>query len=167
MPDILSTWEILFYLSTVGCVTIQGASQNEKASSNAPPSVRPGTVSSNAQSSHYTRARSRDVPLKKNSGLLSTQITEKCSLKNASSNRASNPTDQRTLKFRIKMGSDNMARKNAIYSGLGLDDSPSSSSGNSPDESGGVPPVSQESPTNIIQVMGLFCIFFCLACLCL
>ncbi|KAF3456193.1 hypothetical protein FNV43_RR00843 [Rhamnella rubrinervis] len=135
---------------------MEGASQNEKASSNAPPSVRPGTVSSSSQLSHNTRAPSGDFPLKQNSGLLSTQVTEKCSWKNESSNRARNPTDQRTLKFRIKMGSDNMAQKNAIYSGLGLDDSPSSSSGNSPDECGGVPPVSQESPSNIIQIMTSF-----------
>ncbi len=142
----------------MGYVTIQGASQNEKASSNAPPSVRPGTVSCSAHPSHNnTRAPSGDVPLKKDLSLRSTQVIEKCSLKNETSNRTNNPTDHRTLKVRIKMSSDNMARKNAIYSGLGLDDSPSSSSGNSPEESGGVPPVTQESvkesPTNIIQVM--------------
>lgn len=155
LPDIFVNLEILFYLSTVGCVTIQGASQNEKASSNAPQSVRPS--SSSAQSSHNTRAPSGSIPLKKESCLHSTQVTEKCSLKNESSNRSSNLTDQRTLKFRIKMGSDNMARKNAIYSGLGLDDSPSSSLGNSPVKRGGLPPAFQESlkesPSNIIQVV--------------
>lgn len=147
---------ILFYLSTVGYVTIQGASQNEKASSNAPPSARPVTVSCGAQPSHNnTRAPSGDVPLKKDSSLRSIQVTEKCSLKNETSNRTSNPTDHRTLKVRIKMSSDNMACKNAIYSGLGLDDSPSSVSGNSPEESGGVPPITEESPINIIQVMAI------------
>lgn len=147
----LSTWEILFYLSTVGCVNIQGASQNEKASSNAPQSVRP--ISSSSQSSHNARVPSGSIPLKKESCLRSTQVTEKCSLKNESSKRSSNLTDQRTLKFRIKMGSDNMAQKNAIYSGLGLDDSPSSSLGNSPVKGGGLPPAFQESPSSIIQVV--------------
>uniref|UniRef100_A0A6P4AP26 uncharacterized protein LOC107433251 n=1 Tax=Ziziphus jujuba TaxID=326968 RepID=A0A6P4AP26_ZIZJJ len=140
---------------------MEGASQNEKASSTAPQSVRPGAVSCSAHPSHNNaRAPSGDVPLKKDSSLRSTQVTEKYCLKNETTNRMSNPTDQRTLKVRIKMSSDNMARKNAIYSGLGLDDSPSSSSGNSHEESGGVPPVTQESkkesPTDIIQVMTSF-----------
>lgn len=65
--------------------------------------------------------------------------------------------NNRSLKFRIKVGSDNATSKNAaIYSGLGLDDSPLSSSENSSDVSEGLMPLSRtppdESPTKIIQV---------------
>lgn len=56
------------------------------------------------------------------------------------------PTDQKTLRVRIKMGSDKAPQKNAaIYCGLGLI-SPSSSMGHSPDASGGEALESQESP---------------------
>lgn len=72
--------------------------------------------------------------------------------------RASSLADQKTLKVRIKVGTDNLStRKNAaIYSGLGLDDSPSSSMDDSPSESEGISHepknVPFESPTSILQV---------------
>lgn len=118
--------------------------------------MRPGTSSPIAPLSHKSRVVG-GVLSKEDSCVPSTQVSERCSLKDEMSNRSSNPTNQRTLKVRIKMNSDNTSRKNvAIYSGLGLN-SPSSSFGNSPDESGEMPPASQvtadESPTDIIQVM--------------
>ncbi|XP_065863608.1 cysteine-tryptophan domain-containing zinc finger protein 7-like isoform X2 [Euphorbia lathyris] len=67
--------------------------------------------------------------------------------------------DQRTLKVRIKVGPDSAARKNAaIYSGLGLDNSPSSSLGNSPEVSGGMPSqkTADECPTSILKAMTSF-----------
>lgn len=135
-------------------VAIQGAFQVLKASSNAP-LCRFGIVSSNDHPSHNPRAPSGDISVKKSSR--SIQVAEKCALKDENPNRSANQTDQRPLKFRIKMSCDKLAQKNAIYSGLGLDNSPSSSLGNSSEESGGMPPVSQEtvdeSPTNIIKVM--------------
>lgn len=73
-------------------------------------------------------------------------------------------SDQKTLKVRIKVGSDNLStRKNAaIYSGLGLDDSPSSSLDDSPSESEGIsherPDAPFESPTSILQVNHLLTI---------
>jgi hypothetical protein len=152
IADILSAWGSLVYLSTVGYVTIQGASQNLKAPSNKAPSLRLGTASCSDHPLHNSRVASADVSIKQN------QVAEKSPLKDESSNRSGNLTDQRTLKVRIKVGCDNSARKNAaIYSGLGLDDSPNSSLGNSPAESGGMSPISREmtdmSPTGIIQVM--------------
>ncbi|KAL6185953.1 hypothetical protein ACLB2K_042075 [Fragaria x ananassa] len=139
--------------------SMEGASQNLKASSKALPTVRPGTSSPIAPLSHKSRVVG-GVLSKEDSCVPSTQVSERCSLKDEMSNRSSNPTNQRTLKVRIKMNSDNTSRKNvAIYSGLGLN-SPSSSFGNSPDESGEMPPASQvtadESPTDIIQVMTSF-----------
>lgn len=67
-------------------------------------------------------------------------------------------SDQKCLKVRIKVGSENLlTQKNAeIYSGLGLDVSPSSSLDDSHDDSEGLShdlwDASAESPTSIIQV---------------
>jgi hypothetical protein len=82
-------------------------------------------------------------------------------------------SDQKTLKVRIKMGPDDLlTRKNAaIYSGLGLDVSPSSSLDDSPSESEGISrgPLDApfESPTSILKVNYLpairFSIFFILS----
>ncbi|XWS53645.1 hypothetical protein CRYUN_Cryun10bG0018600 [Craigia yunnanensis] len=129
-------------------LSMEGASQNLKAPPNAPSTWRPGNASwpsGNTAANH-------------DSHLSSAQVAEKSALKDKSFNRAGIPSDQKTLKVRIKMGSDNKAKKNvAIYSGLGLDYSPSSSLGNSPEESGGTVMISQEttseSPTRILQVM--------------
>lgn len=69
-----------------------------------------------------------------------------------------NLADQKTLKVRIKVGSDNLStQKNAaIYCGLGLDVSPSSSLNDSPSGSEGMSQEPEEipfeSPTTILQV---------------
>ncbi|KAL3517469.1 hypothetical protein ACH5RR_020058 [Cinchona calisaya] len=69
-------------------------------------------------------------------------------------------SDQKALKFRIKVGMDNSSTcKNAqIYSGLGLDVSPSSSLDDSPTNTDGLlyndlRDTSDESPTSILQSM--------------
>lgn len=128
---------------------------------------------------------SADGSVKTDSCLLSPQIEAKVPAKHEPfSTKSVNPTDQKTLRVRIKMGSDNAARKNAaIYCGLGLI-SPSSSTGHSPDESGGEPLESQEnpdeSPASILQVSFYLCfhiimflllsgaiiIWFFMVCLC-
>ncbi|CAN0899011.1 Cysteine-tryptophan domain-containing zinc finger protein 3 [Linum grandiflorum] len=70
--------------------------------------------------------------------------------------------DAKRLKFRIKVGSDKLSMKNnaAIYSGLGLNVSPSSSMDDSPSESEGMSHdlhhASFESPGHIIQIMTSF-----------
>lgn len=59
------------------------------------------------------------------------------------------PNKQRSLKLRIKVGSDLIARKkDELYSGLGLNTS-SSSTGNDPEDSGGP---SIDSPSSILRV---------------
>ncbi|XP_037496305.1 cysteine-tryptophan domain-containing zinc finger protein 7 isoform X2 [Jatropha curcas] len=88
-------------------------------------------------------------------------VSQKSNKKVENFNKSGNLSDQRTLKVRIKVGPDSVVRKNAaIYSGLGLDNSPSSSLGNSPRESDGMMPSSQqiakESPTSILQMMTSF-----------
>ncbi|KAI3741820.1 hypothetical protein L1987_59498 [Smallanthus sonchifolius] len=74
-----------------------------------------------------------------------------------------NACDQKSLKVRIKVGSDNLStRKNAeIYSGLGLDVSPSSSFEASPINSDDLCHVAndiprEESPTSILEMMTSF-----------
>ncbi|KAB2625234.1 hypothetical protein D8674_016894 [Pyrus ussuriensis x Pyrus communis] len=140
------------------CLT-EGDPQNLKAFSNAHPNVRPGTANS-AHLSHNSRVLPGDISVKRNLCLPPTQVAERCSVKDETSNRQGNPTDQRTLKVRIKMNPDNTAQKNvAIYSDLGLG-SPSLSLENSPEESRAMKPPSQvivdNSSTNIIQVMTSF-----------
>ncbi|KAL6971308.1 hypothetical protein U1Q18_030987 [Sarracenia purpurea var. burkii] len=150
-------WEILVYMSSVLCVTIQDAPQNSTAPSDADQSMGLGTASCSLHSLHTARATSGDVSAKQDSCLSSAKMIEKVQLKHEPvPNKPVNPADQRTLKVRIKVGSDNTARKNtAIYTGLGLI-SPSSSMGNSTEESGGMPSECQvtpdESPNRIIQV---------------
>ncbi|KAM3707663.1 hypothetical protein ACB094_02G042500 [Castanea mollissima] len=137
---------------------IEGASQNLKAPSSTTPSLKIGTSSCGAHMLHNSTVPSADASIKQ------IQVAVKSTLKDEVSSRSEpsgNPTDQRTLKVRIKVGCDNSERKNAaIYSGLGLDDSPSSSPGDSPVDSRGTSPISQEttdrSPTSIIQVMTSF-----------
>ncbi|KAK9003258.1 hypothetical protein V6N11_060822 [Hibiscus sabdariffa] len=133
--------------SSANNFSTEGASHNLKAPPNAPPIGRPGNISwpsGNIAAKHCTH-------------LTSAQVAKKSALKDESFNRTGIPSDQKTLKVRIKMRSDKKEQKIAsIYSGLGLDFSPSSSLGNSPDESGGTLKISQEttseSPSSILQV---------------
>lgn len=141
----------------MGYVTLQGVSQNLKAPSNIAPYLRLGTASSSAHQLHNSRVPSADVSIKQS------RVAEKSPLKDETFNGPGHPADQRILKVRIKVGFDNSGQNNAaIYSGLGLDYSPSSSMGNSLEDSGGTSPVSQEtidkSPTSIIWVM--VCLLF-------
>ncbi|XP_022721726.1 uncharacterized protein LOC111279098 isoform X2 [Durio zibethinus] len=129
-------------------LSMEGVSQNFKA----PPNTLPTGRAVNAS------FPTGNIAAKHDSHLSSAQVVEKSALKDGSFNKAGIPSDRKTLKVRIKMGSDNKAQKNAaIYSGLGLDCSPSSSLGNSPEESGGTVKISQEttseSSTRILQVM--------------
>jgi len=98
---------------------------------------------------------------------------ENCmAITSALNTKAASISDQKTLKVRIKIPDDLSTRKNAaIYSGLGLDVSPSSSPDDSPSESEGISrgPLDApfESPTSILKVNYLpaikFSIFFILS----
>ncbi|KAL0435847.1 UNVERIFIED_CONTAM: hypothetical protein Sradi_0292600 [Sesamum radiatum] len=104
--------------------------QNSLASSSASPSARSGAASGKAASAGNSL---------KGNGYLQSRHAEGSSLKTEASKKSVNPSDQRTLKVRIKVGSENLpTQKNAeIYSGLGLVVSPSSSLDDSPAASGG------------------------------
>ncbi|XP_038874610.1 cysteine-tryptophan domain-containing zinc finger protein 3-like isoform X2 [Benincasa hispida] len=138
-------------------VPLEGSSQNPKA----PPPKRPETFVCNTISSHNTRGTSGSISGRVDSCLPATKVTNSCPSKGEASGRSSSPMNSGLLKFRIKVGSDSTGLKNAaIYSGLGLDDSPLSSSDNSSDLSEGMLPISQsasdESPSKIIQAMTSF-----------
>ncbi|KAK6937422.1 Zinc finger, CW-type [Dillenia turbinata] len=102
--------------------------------------------------------------VKRDACLSSTHSSQDSNLKCLPSKKISHPPDQKSLKVRIKVGVDNLStQKNAaIYSGLGLDVSPSSSLDDSPVESEGLSHerqdihASDESPTSILQIMTSF-----------
>ncbi|CAA2983175.1 Retrovirus-related Pol polyprotein from transposon TNT 1-94 [Olea europaea subsp. europaea] len=76
------------------------------------------------------------------------------------SSKSDSRTDQRKLKVRIKVGSDRTTQRNVvIYGSLGLI-SPSSSAGNSPEESGGIScelhEIPDQSPSRILKLMTTF-----------
>lgn len=138
-------------------INMQGCPQINKAPLNAHLSAKPGATSSHGPSSYISGIPSGNISVKQDSSLPSAPVTEMSPPKFGTSNKSVNPTGQRMPKFRIKVCSATAEKRNAeIYTGLGLDNSPLSSLGNSLDESGGMPLKSQEtlqeSPTSILQV---------------
>lgn len=135
---------------------IQGGRHSSAVSSSAPSSVKLGATSASAGVLPALKATSMSDSVKRDAYIASTRAEEFTSRESA--NKSANQPDQKTLKVRIKVGSDNLsARKNAeIYSGLGLDGSPSSSLENSLSESDELSRDPQdgpdESPTSILQV---------------
>lgn len=131
---------------------LEACRSNTTISSSAPLAVRHGAVLK-APSIHDT--------VKQDISMSATR-TEEPTLRSDLVNKSSNRFDQKTLKVRIKMGSDNLStRKNAeIYSGLGLDVSPCSSLDGSPTDSEGLSHEPQdtphESPASILQIMTSF-----------
>ncbi|XP_022876551.1 uncharacterized protein LOC111394790 isoform X2 [Olea europaea var. sylvestris] len=100
-------------------------------------------------------------PVKRDVSTLSThaeEVTSNIGLVKMSGN----PSEQRTLKVRIKVDAENLStRQNAeIYSGLGLDVSPSSSLDDNPVVNEGLcgnnQDVPDKSPTSILQIMTSF-----------
>ncbi|KAJ7977520.1 CW-type zinc-finger protein [Quillaja saponaria] len=141
---------------------VEGGRSNSQVSSTAPRSVRLGSSSTSTAWLPAAKAPSMNDSI--NQEVCEPAIhTEAFISKYESVNKK--PTDmfgQKPLKVRIKMGTDNLStRKNAaIYSGLGLDVSPSSSLDYSPSESDGISREPQdaplESPTSILQIMTSF-----------
>lgn len=132
------------------------------------PAARIGNASQSSNSFRDVRTASIDVSVKKDSGISSNDVASRCTLKDDTPMKKGSSTDQRTLKFRLKMNSNFLAQKTQeIYSGLGLDDSPSSSMENSPVESDDTPPPppppppvskakAEDSAIDIIKVEDLF-----------
>ncbi|KAJ8573827.1 hypothetical protein K7X08_010338 [Anisodus acutangulus] len=122
----------------------EGPPQNSTAVSDPPSNRRNGTAGSTRQDSGFSAQESNKFPAKHE----------------VSSIEPLNPTDQRTFKLRIKVGSDKTAQKStALHTSLGLI-SPSSSMENSPTDSGDMLSKFQEihsdSPASILQTMTSF-----------
>ncbi|XP_043708748.1 cysteine-tryptophan domain-containing zinc finger protein 7-like isoform X2 [Telopea speciosissima] len=136
--------------------------ENSSVPSSAPFAVRLGPASSSAAAPPVSRVPSVDNSVKRDVCSYPARASVEFSPKHECVNKPVNPNDQKTLKVRIKVGPESTSvKKNAeIYSGLGLDMSPSSSFDDSPAESGGLSPESRnspdESPTIILQIMTSF-----------
>ncbi|CAO2824492.1 unnamed protein product [Amaranthus hypochondriacus] len=124
------------------------AHHNSLGPANASYSTKQGSASSGSASSFAHKPPPQNDSCLKNASTKPNQLVEVCSPK-------SEVRDHNTLKFRIKVGSENLSdKKNAeIYSGLGLVVSPTSSPDESPMESEGLSCDDFESPTRILQMM--------------
>ncbi|XP_023515189.1 uncharacterized protein LOC111779299 [Cucurbita pepo subsp. pepo] len=137
-------------------VLLKGSSQNPKV----PPPGRPEAVVCNTIPPRNARETSGSISGRVDSCLPATKVTNSCPSKDEASISLGCSMDKRSLKLRIKVGSNSTGLKNAaIYSGLGLDDSPPSSEKTS-DVNEGMLPISQcppdESLTKIIEEMTAF-----------
>ncbi|KAK4372550.1 hypothetical protein RND71_007934 [Anisodus tanguticus] len=117
----------------------EGPHQN--STSDPPSNRRNGTAGSTRQDSCFSAQVSNKFPAKHEVSMI----------------KSLNPTDQRTFKLRIKVGSDKTAQKStALHTSLGLI-SPSSSMENSPTESGEMlskfPEIHSDSPASILKTM--------------
>lgn len=125
-----------------------------------------GPASTGSTSLVAPKAPSANDPVKQEGSMSLDQADQYASRYESANKKAVSLSDQKTLKVRIKVGSDNLStRKNAIYSGLGLDGTPSSSLDDSPSDSEGISHEPQdapfESPTSILQVNHLPVTFRC------
>lgn len=132
----------------------------------APKSVIPSTQRDDASSSPSVRASqtlktySHDASIRQKATLSSGKVDETFPGKvELPSSKLGNPLDQRTLKVRIKVGPERVAQYNAQIYSLGLT-SPSSSEGNSHDESDELlletHEIPNESPTYMLKMMTSF-----------
>ncbi|XP_023004426.1 uncharacterized protein LOC111497742 isoform X1 [Cucurbita maxima] len=135
---------------------------NSVVSSTTPQSIRPGPPSTSSTSLPIIEAPNLNESSRQEACMSFPYVEERGSGYGCVNNKSTTSSDQKSLKVRIKMGSDNLStRKNdAIYSGLGLDVSPSSSLDDSPSESEGISRELQDgpfgSPTSILQMMTSF-----------
>lgn len=147
--------DILLLPINMHFLILQGGRHTSLGSSCTSLSGRP--VASSARSATGPAPRAPPFNGERNSAVPPTRLEDSNS-KIKKVKKPRNASDLKTLKVRIKVGTNNLStRKNAeIYSGLGLDDSPSSSLDGSPVESEGVSHDLQvspdESPTSILQV---------------
>lgn len=142
-------------------VKLEGGQRNNVVCHTTPQSVGLGPASTGSTSLVAPKVPSANDPVKQE-GSMSLDLADQYAPRHESANKkAISLSDQKTLKVRIKVGSDNLStRKNAIYSGLGLDGTPSSSLDDSPSDSEGISHEPQdalfESPTSILQIMTSF-----------
>ncbi|XP_077240735.1 cysteine-tryptophan domain-containing zinc finger protein 7-like [Tasmannia lanceolata] len=139
---------------------LEGSRQNHLTQTSASHSVRLFPASNSARP--ISAIPSVDNSAKRELVISTSHVAGDLTPKNDSGDKSANATDLKTLKVRLKVGPDNvLARKNAaIYSGLGLDNSPSSSLEESPDGSSELSPdvrdACEESPMTVLRIMTAF-----------
>ncbi|CAN4091790.1 unnamed protein product [Withania somnifera] len=139
----------------------EGPPLNSTAVSDRPSTRRDGTADSrDAHTLHDSRVPCGDDSLRQDSYFSAQESNKFPAKREVSMIKSLNPTDQRTLKLRIRVGSDKTAQKStALHTSLGLI-SPSSSLENSPTESDEMLSKFQEihndSPASILQTMTSF-----------
>ncbi|KAL0388762.1 UNVERIFIED_CONTAM: hypothetical protein Sradi_2758000 [Sesamum radiatum] len=138
----------------------EGPAPNSVMVPDAPSAQRNGSSSSPSLCASQTfKISSEDASIRHKATLSANKVAEALPGKvELPSSKSGNLPDQRTLKVRIKVGPDRVAQYNAEIYNLGLT-SPSSSEGNSHDESDGLlesheTPI--DSPDNILQIMTSF-----------
>lgn len=136
-------------------LAMAGESQHSAVPSAAISSVKHASASTSSAPPPVSRAQITESSSKRDSSLLTFRGTGDCNINGELVNKPNNITDQKTLKVRLKVGYDNVAKKTAaIFNDLGF---PLSSPEDSPLESGGKSPEFRESPyespTSILQIM--------------
>lgn len=157
--------EYFVYLRAFVCFTTQGGHRNNSSCYAVSQSVGLGTASASSISLVAPKAPSANIPVKQDVSVSYNQADQYPPEQESATKRPIKLSDQKTLKVRLRVGSDNLStRKNDIYSGLGLDGTPSSSLDDSSDSEGishGPQDAPFESPTSILQVNHLPAIFSC------
>ncbi|KAL0348696.1 UNVERIFIED_CONTAM: hypothetical protein Sangu_1097400 [Sesamum angustifolium] len=138
----------------------EGPAPNSVMVPDAPSAQRNGSSSSPSLCASQTfKISSEDASIRHKATLSANKVAEALPGKvELPSSKSGNLPDQRTLKVRIKVGPDRVAQYNAEIYNLGLT-SPSSSEGNSHDESDGLLEFHEtpiDSPDNILQIMTSF-----------
>ncbi|XP_004309680.1 PREDICTED: uncharacterized protein LOC101304347 [Fragaria vesca subsp. vesca] len=136
---------------------LEGGHRNNASCYAVSQSVGLGTASTSSISLVAPKAPSANIPVKQDVSVSSNRADLYPPEQESATKKPIKIPDQKTLKVRLKVGSDNLStRKNDIYSGLGLDGTPSSSLDDSSDSEG----ISHdpqdalfESPTSILQIM--------------
>ncbi|KAI7747695.1 hypothetical protein M8C21_029033, partial [Ambrosia artemisiifolia] len=146
---------------------LEGGRQNSVSISTASQITRHGSVSTSSAPPPPPppRGLSKNGKVKEEVHMSSARAADKFTSNGQQSinNNFGNPSDPKSLKVRIKVGSDNLStrKKAEIYSGLGLDVSPSSSLEANPVNSDDLCHVPNdipcdESPTSILEMMTSF-----------
>ncbi|KAK9018318.1 hypothetical protein V6N11_001294 [Hibiscus sabdariffa] len=140
-------------------MTLEDGCPNSVCSARGSQSLRPGSPT---KFGALPKTSNVNDSIKQEVSIISDHVDDLYSRCEVENNKEASSPDQKTLKVRIKMGSGNllMQKNAAIYCGLGLDVSPSSSLDQSPSESEGMYRESQEplseSPTSIHRLMTSF-----------
>ncbi|PIN18026.1 hypothetical protein CDL12_09311 [Handroanthus impetiginosus] len=159
-PKSPQTFQYLHLPRTANPVRPEGLAPNSLTVPDASSTQRDGSYSSPSMLKLQTSKTSENASIRQNSAFSLDKVAGSFRVKvEYPSSKSGTSSDQSSLKFRLKVGPDPVARYNAEIYNLGLT-SPSSSGGNSHEESDGLlldsHETSSESPANILQIMTSF-----------